>query len=90
MEAAVEDVLLLRVVETLVLVVDGFAGAELPLPLPLPVPALEKVLPISPHFMLEKVTAALGEFFSTSVGVPELVEHGPRLTPGWLGSAVVG
>lgn len=81
----------------LAVVVDGgglagaeLAGGELPLPLPLPVPALEKVEPMSPHLMLEKVTAAFGEFFSTSVGAPEVVAHGPRLTPGELGLAVVG
>lgn len=40
--------------------------------------------------MAEKVTEALGEFFSTSEGAPESGEHVPRVTPGALASLVGG
>ena len=77
----------------LAVLVTGLAVVVLPLPLPpeLPLPVVpDCVLPMGPHLMLEKVTETLGEFFSTSVGAPEDVEQGPRLTPGLEGLAVVG
>jgi hypothetical protein len=40
--------------------------------------------------MLENVTEAPGEFFSTSAGAPELAEQVPRVTPGALGDLVGG
>lgn len=40
--------------------------------------------------MLENVTEAPGEFFSTSAGTPELAEQVPRVTPGALGDLVGG
>lgn len=49
-----------------------------------------KVEPISPNLMFENVTDALGEFFSMSVGLPEVVAQGPRLIPGTEESLSVG
>ena len=40
--------------------------------------------------MLEYVTEAPGEFFSTSAGTPELAEQVPRVTPAALGDLVGG
>jgi hypothetical protein len=40
--------------------------------------------------MLEYVTEAPGEFFSTSAGAPELAEQVPRVTPAALVSLVGG
>jgi hypothetical protein len=49
-----------------------------------------KVELMGPHLMLEKVTEALPELVSTSVGAPEVVAQDPRATPGVLADPVVG
>ena len=64
-------------------VVPGEVGA-------VPVVPAEKVEPMSPNLMLEKMTDALGLLDSTSVGTPEVVAQGPREIPGLEASASVG
>jgi hypothetical protein len=49
-----------------------------------------KVELMGPHLMLEKVTEALPEADSTSVGAPEVVAQDPRAAPGVLADLVVG
>jgi hypothetical protein len=50
----------------------------------------EKVVPMGPVLMFEYTTVAPGVWLSTSAGLPEVVEHVPRATPGAVGSAVSG
>ena len=50
----------------------------------------EKVEPMSPNLMLEKITDALALTDSTVAGRPELAEQVPRAIPGCVVGAVVG
>jgi hypothetical protein len=63
---------------------------EEPPPVPPPTRIPVYVLLMAPHLMLEYVTEAFGESASTTIGLPEVAEQVPRLTPGALGDLVGG